>query len=439
LVAHYAGAININAGGPTEVKLVVTPVSINASALIHKGRHVGKAVNPVLVRPSAGKGPDQVSFALRAKNFFGTNLKQFTFKLDMVMSIRWEDPRVVALIPPGLDKVSMGWEQAVKLVWMPGIVVSNRDIEKYEIISASVTIFRSGEVHRVERANSRIMKKFMLEDYPFDTQDLDVNIASSKYMLDEVVLVPDKTEFASGVEENIWGLYDLNSWKTSSIESFDGDLKKSRGILNINVKRALDKYSQDHLIPSSIVLMISWAVFYFPFANPFITARLALSILALLTFTNLIVKSTKELPGAAPFNWNDLLNQQIQTLMFITIIVNICSEVMMHQFNFEEIARAMNHEAKVLLPGMGILNIILILTAAQSPHWLSIGQCKQATKWLIIVFLAIYITHVLRRVALEQKAMANAPKGDGIAFDDDAADDAQDAGGDDGGDADAGV
>jgi len=365
-------------------------------------------------------------------------LKAFTFNLDMVMSIRWEDPRVVALIPVGLDKVSMGWEQAVKLVWMPGIVVTNRDIEKYEIISASVTIFRSGEVHRVERANSRIMKKFMLEDYPFDTQDLDVNIASSKYMLDEVVLVPDKTEFASGVEENIWGLYDLKGWKTNAIESYDGDLKKSRGVLNIKVMRTLDKYSQDHLIPSSIVLVISWAVFYFPFANPFITARLALSILSLLTFTNLIVKSTKELPGAAPFNWNDLLNQQIQTLMFVTIIVNISSEVMMHQFQFENIARRMNHEAKVLLPGMGIVNIILILTSAQSPHWLSIGQCIQVTKWLLIAFLCLYVGHVLRSVALEQKAIANA-KGDEIVCDDDAADDGNEAAGDDGGDADAGV
>jgi cbb3-type cytochrome oxidase subunit 3 len=342
------------------------------------------------------------------------------------------------LIPVGLDKVSMGWEQAVKLIWMPGIVVTNRDIEKYEIISASVTIFRSGEVHRVERANSRIMKKFLLEDYPFDTQDLDVNIASSKYMTDEVVLVPDKTEFASGVEENIWGLYNLNSWKTTSIESFDGDLKKSRGILNINVKRTLDKYSQDHLIPSSIVLIISWAVFYFPFANPFITARLALSVLALLTFTNLIVKSTKELPGAAPFNWNDLLNQQIQTLMFITIIVNISSEIMMHQFEREKTARSMNHEAKVLLPGMGILNIILIISSAQSPHWLSLQQCIQVTKWLLVAFLCIYVVHVLRSAAQEKKDMENA-KGDDIALDDDAADDGAEAGGDDGGDADAGV
>merc|ERR1719287_348876 len=102
--------------------------------------------------------------------------------------------------------------------------------------------------------------------------------------------------------------------------------------MDIEVRRSLDKYSQDHLMPSFIILTISWAVFYFPFANPFITPRLALSIIALLTFTNLMVKSIKELPGSAPFNWNDLFNQQIQSLMFVTIILNIASEICDHTF-----------------------------------------------------------------------------------------------------------
>merc|ERR1719454_2775037 len=172
-------------------------------------------------------------------------------------------------------------------------------------------------------------------------------------------MVPDKE--SSEVEEHIWGLYNLTSWNVESYPARDGELKKSRGTLNIVVKRSLEKYSQDHLVPAFICLMISWAVFYFPFANPFITARLCLSILALLTFTNLMVKSSKELPGAAPFNWNDLFNQQIQTLMFITIVLNICSEICFHSLNLVDLARNMNHEAKVLMPVMSITNVILIL------------------------------------------------------------------------------
>lgn len=342
----------------------------------------------ILLRPNAGNGPDEVTFGMRAMNFYGADLKHHTFSLDMVMSIKWDDSRVIKHIPKGLDKLSMSYKQAEKMMWMPGVVVSNRDIEKYEIISASVTIYRSGEVRRVERANTRIMKKFMLEHYPFDTQELDVNIASSKYMADEVVLIPDQE--ASGVYEDIWGLYSMVNWRTASYEKHDGELVKSRGSLQINVHRSLEKYGQDHLLPASIVLIISWAVFYFPFANPFITPRLALSILAMLTFTQLIVKSSKELPGAALYNYNDLFNQQIQTLMFVTIVLNVCSEIAFHTFHMEKLARALNNEAKVLMPFMSLLNIAIILLGGYF-NVMTLTHTTQLVQVTLVILLAIYV------------------------------------------------
>lgn len=368
-----------------------SPASRNLTSLLHIDT---PRVDAVLTRPSAGKGVDTVRFGLIAKNFFGTELKLNRFTIDLVLSIRWQDPRAVKMIPQGLDKLTLAWSQAVELVWMPGIVVANRDIEMYEIISASVTIFRSGEVLRVERALARCMKKFALEEYPFDMQYLDVDVVSSKYMLDEVVLQP--SENASAVEEQIWGLYYLVGWGVKGYEDHNGDLRKSRGMLQIKVDRSLAKYFDDHLIPSFIVLVISWAVFYFPFANPFITPRLALSILALLTFTNLMLKSSKELPGPAPFNWNDLFNQQIQALMFFTIIVNICSEIVFHQLKMEPMARTMNHEGKVVLPVAGIVNIIIILSAGKY-KWISIYWATIVTKSFCVFLLITYGAHVFRQ------------------------------------------
>jgi len=357
----------------------------------HKSK---KIIDPLLVRPSAGKGPDVVQFGLRAMNFYGTKLKEFTFMIDLVMSLRWNDPRVIALIPEGLDKLSMGLEQALDNVWMPGINVTNRAIENYEPISSSVTIYRTGEIHRVERAMVQVMKKFELQAYPFDSQHFQVNIASSKYMTNEVVLKEDPK--GSGVYENIWGLYELEKWGTSVYETKDGPLEKSRGQLDVKVTRGFEKYSQDHLLPSAIVLMISWAVFYFPYANPFITARLCLSILALLQFTNLIVKSCRELPGAAPFNWNDLFNQQIQTLMFLTIILNISSEIANHTFQNERLSKAMNNDAKLLVPGLSILNIVLILGGGMY-KWLSLGHATTLTQGLLGLTIVLYVCYAYKQ------------------------------------------
>jgi len=403
LVAHVSHGLSIEGKGKEvtagRLKLKASVMAADSSPISHTAlaqelvKDVAFSnVDPVLVRPNQDKGVDTVNVGLMIMNFFGTNLKEHTFSIDMVMSARWKDERAIALIPEGLDELSMAWSQALKLLWMPGIVVTNRDIEKYEIVSASVTIYRTGEVLRVERAQARIMMKFQLEAYPFDTQHLAVKVASSKYMLDEVVLTSDKN--ASGVDENIWGLYDMDKWDTKIYESRDGFLQKSRATLDVKVTRHISKYYEDHLVPSFIALTISWAVFYFPFANPFITPRLVLSILALLTFTNLMVKSSKELPGAAPFNWNDLFNQQIQALMFITIILNIFSEIAVHQFHNERLARKMNNDAKVLIPALSILNILVILSAGRY-DWMELARATTITKSTLAILILGYVGSIV--------------------------------------------
>jgi len=310
------------------------------------------------------------------------------------------DARVIDMIPDGMEQFSMAWSQALELVWMPGMVITNRDIEKYEIISASVTLFQSGEVQRVERAQAIVMKKFDLATYPFDSQDLEIKVASSKYMSNEVAVVPDSS--MSGVKEHIFGLYDVQGWRLEGYETSDASLKKSRGKLVINVKRTLDKYIDDHLVPTFIVLIISWSVFFFPFERPFITPRLALSILALLQFTNLMVKSSKEIPGAAPFNWNDLFNQQIQSFMFITIILNLTSEVVCHSLDMEKQARMMNNEAKIFVPSVSTFNIVLILGSAQY-GWMSVGIATIVTKASALMLVGCYVAYVAREVSVKNQ------------------------------------
>jgi hypothetical protein len=380
------------------------PESLSSAALAQNGtsrpvliqrQRTTSSTDPILVRPNAGNGVDTVHFGLIAKNFFGAILKRNRFNIDIVLSVRWNDPRVIHFIPAGLENVTLAWSQAKDIIWMPGIVVANKDIEMYEIISASITLHKSGDVMRVERAQARCMKKYQLQEYPFDEQALEVQVVSSKYMLDEIVLVPNMN--VSNVEEHIWGLYRMHDWEVNAYEDYNGDLQKSRGRLVIHLLRTIDKYVDDHLVPTFIVLTISWAVFYFPFGkdrNPFITPRLALSILCLLTFTNLMVKSSKELPGPAAFNWNDLFNQQIQCLLFLTIVLNIGSEIFLHHFDEVTIAKMMNNEAKILLPFLSLLNIGVILSAGRF-KWMSLYVATIVTKTFIVLCICFYAGYIV--------------------------------------------
>lgn len=423
LMAYMSSALITRSEQPKIKKALSTPQSNTNNtqrphgSLVHQSRISSllsqrNAVDAVTLRPNAGGGPEYVKFGLTTKNFYGANPRTFTFNVDVVMSLEWQDPRVVRLIPSDLEKLSMSLDQALTRVWMPGFVVTNKDIEKYEVISSSVSIFSSGRVLRVERAQVRCLWKFELGDYPFDTQNLKVKIASSKYMLDEVVLVPDNN--ASGVDETIWGLYDLESWSTGVYNDTDGFLRKSRGYINMEITRQLMKYFDDHLVPSAICLSISCAVFYFPFAAPFIVPRLILSIISLLTFTNLMTKSLKELPGSAPFNFNDLFNQQMQCLMFCSIVLNISAEVFNHQFKKEELSRRMNNHAKVLLPVMSIFNITVVLGGGCF-HLISCRSATLFTKTTVFGILACYAAFIgsdIWKEMQQNKAAADAELSD---------------------------
>jgi len=291
-----------------------------------------------------------------------------------------------------VNEVTLSGLEAMKSIWMPGVVVTNRDIRAYELISTSVTITKDGDVTKVERAGVTCQNLYLLEEYPFDTQTLAIKVASSKYMLNEVVLKADEDKSISGTDKEIFKghPYDLESWKVFAVEETSGALQKSRGVLELKAKRRLEKYEQTHLTPTCLLVAVSWGVFWFPFQNPFITPRLVLGMLALLTFTNLVLQSNRELPDGAPQNYNDTLNQDIQALMFCTIVLNIFSEICKHQLDLEDVAVVINNECKIFMPLLCIVVLFIVLTAGVY-KWLSVSATFITSKLIIGVAMAIYV------------------------------------------------
>jgi len=318
--------------------------------------------------------------------------------------LKWIDARVAALVPAGSESLSMSGKVALQKIWMPEVIITNRDIKKYDLISTSVTIFKTGEVTKVERAGVIINQMYALEQYPFDSQKLEIKVASGKYMLDEVVLKPHVVKSTSGAKDGLMKgtPYDLKSWRVYAFSETDGALKKSRGVLELTVDRLFDPYRENHLMPSCLLMMISWAVFWFPFQNPFITPRLALSILALLSFTNYMIKSSSALPEGSPGNWNDCMNQQVQTMMFFTIVVNIMSESFKHQLGLDKLGQAINHEAKVILPITGT-TAVFIAMGSGGYGWMSLSAAGILCKVLIALVMASYIGSAMSRMGIAQR------------------------------------
>lgn len=162
-----------------------------------------KAKKSFIPRPNVGKGPDLVTFGMLAKTFYGLNVKKSRFTIDLVLTLMWEDKRTVSLIPKGAANITLSEEEANKKIWLPEIAVTNRDVHKYQVISTAVELHRDGHVVKVQRVEVRVKDNYQLAEYPFDSQDLPVQIASSVYMDNAVKLVPSTDDTYSGFTKSL--------------------------------------------------------------------------------------------------------------------------------------------------------------------------------------------------------------------------------------------
>jgi hypothetical protein len=158
--------------------------------------------------------------------------------------------------------------------------------------------------------------------------------------------------------------------------------------------------------------MISWGVFWFPFVAPFITPRLALSVLALMSFINLSVRSNRALPPGAPFNWNDLINETVLIMIFLTVVLNITADILFHSLKLEDLARSINHECKGLLPFVSISSLVIILSAAGRDGWMKVNTADKVVTLYIFIVMTSYIAWLAIRIytGLGQKKADDAAK-----------------------------
>ena len=91
------------------------------------------------IRPgAASKTTDVITFGLFAKTFYGVSEKDNNFVIDVVMTLKWMDKRVAALIPKGLEELTLSKKESEMKIWLPMMAITNRDIKKYDLISTAV-------------------------------------------------------------------------------------------------------------------------------------------------------------------------------------------------------------------------------------------------------------------------------------------------------------
>jgi len=231
-----------------------------------------------LGRPSGTEIPTEVRVGIYLVDFRSIDNARQTFDADIAMMLTWKDARLVA----DTDFPLAGCTVPLTSIWNPRAGVLNARSLKRERPD-QVSIRADGTVEQRQRYMGEFTHSFDLADFPFDHQHVEVSIVSYGFGPDEVAFVIDEEQ--SGHSERLT----ITDWAVGAgsvsseplfIESVGRSISRIR--FGVDVTRLREFYIWKFFLPLTLIVMMSWAVFWI---NPsFLPSQIGVSTSAVLTF-----------------------------------------------------------------------------------------------------------------------------------------------------------
>lgn len=161
----------------------------------------------------------------------------------------------------------------------------------------------SGELFQVVRVQGRFSRKLSLEDYPFDRQQIVLELEDSRLESHDVRFVPDKSPVARNPALRLPG-YLLGDPKLTvdefayptdfGLESEDAGTSYSRVRIELPIRRPMGTYAGKLLLPVFCVVFCTSLMFR---CHPkYVDARVGIGVTALLTIVALQITLNEDLP-----------------------------------------------------------------------------------------------------------------------------------------------
>eukprot|EP00930_Biecheleria_cincta_P064279 TRINITY_DN4983_c0_g1_i1.p1 TRINITY_DN4983_c0_g1~~TRINITY_DN4983_c0_g1_i1.p1 ORF type:complete len:462 (-),score=59.13 TRINITY_DN4983_c0_g1_i1:263-1648(-) len=319
---------------------------------------------PRTMRPSLQRGqPDFVNFSISVKKWYGIDFAQSAFDVDAVVTLQWFDLRAAQLLPPNSTSTSLSTERARAQIWLPDIVFTNAAHKGYDTISSSVRIEANGTVTKVERSYLTLKQPYQTGEFPFDSQDVSIMLASSTYMNDELQLVPVTERLKWGTQRDLFN-NSVWSFVNASLTSFnddDGMLKKSRGVLTLRLQRSPSQYMSSIFIPSVVLLVMTWTAFWLPLGPPFAMPRIAVNAFGLLCQVSVSTAANGLVPATGK---TSLMIEYIELcieLQFMATLINVIILGMEQRKGGSALAAYCNDVMIKVFPFSIVLNLCVLM------------------------------------------------------------------------------
>lgn len=209
-------------------------------------------------RPGAGAGPTEVEVGLYLVDVVSIDDATQTMEVDFALLAHWKDPRLAA---------RAGTTMPLGEAWAPNFQVIG-DAGLRLVRPEEVRVGEGGEVEYVQRYVGKLAHRIDVTDFPFDEQDFTLAVATPLETPADIAMVEyDGGTGQSGDLSVVGWVVEPGRWMRAPYrfpptgEEFPG------AAYTFRAKRERGYYLWKVIVPLSLVVFMSWAVFWIDPAN----------------------------------------------------------------------------------------------------------------------------------------------------------------------------
>jgi len=316
-----------------------------------------------LHEPPPSDGPTRVDIRLHVIEITDIDVRNGHFRFQAEVAFAWCDPRLAFdAAEHGSDRltfVGAGVLEKQTEVWNPDLAFAN-EVSGIQVRKRELTIRSDGRVRVRGLFSAHLAASYDLRRFPFDSQVLPIQVES--FTWDENVLVLQSDADSIGIRQR----FELAEWQVGGVSgrtqrrlSSRGDRTFSRFEMDVAIERRSGFYLWRALLPLTLIVALSWTVFWIPEG---LAGRIRLSATVILTIVAYQFAIAADLPKVSYIN----LLSALTTFSFVTVALTVVLNIVVFQRQDRGDATAVERSDRVnrvLAPTLYLIGMLVIALA----------------------------------------------------------------------------
>ena len=304
------------------------------------------------MRPDPEDVPTKVSVGIYVFDLGKISDEDTTFTIDFFLMLKWRDPRLAS----SSQESPVGYRMfKLDEVWDPQLaVVNERDLSKR--LRDSVKVDPEGNITYFQRYQGTLSFDHQLKDFPFDTHVLPIELAALGYGPEEVEFLIWKEKTGRGVTLSIvdWEI-GPGAARVTSVYIPPAKRHLAFFYYELPAKRYTAFCIWKVIVPLSMIVFMSWAVFWIDLTQA--GSRISIASSAVLTIIFFQFFLGRVVPRAQYFTRVDYFSLGSMLLVFLALAAAV-AENAMNSLGRELVALKIQWWSRLLFPASFVALIV---------------------------------------------------------------------------------